>query len=611
VQQATRSVIAPCSLSNADLILAVDPRSTISSELNRWRVMIKPRLRLYVCASAVAVSLGGSVLTQAAGPGEFISRLWKREPAPKKEVASGFSPFRWLKRDESGTTASSVKVSDGGRQVIAERPQLVSDPFLAEQLRTGTAHEPASATSKGVIVRPQPRSYQRPAPLTTAPTLDLSSRTESEIRERVPETGRAQLPELQSKVASQVATSTTQSPASTRPAGNGEFVDGFDGEFQKLFKEVIDESRQEKERPTSPDSSVAGFEPSTSENLPDAELPTLNSEQQDFAEFVQERRQASVSDLIQQSRDRLDSSVLARQMRANGGVQQPVADSQLLEQTSVSAASHSASRRSVAGNGSSEEADLRAPRLQNQAAQSVNQLIVPSEMVPERKLFSTSEEWLDRGQLNQNKPAAQTSAPDLQPVVRVVPGNRGNGVVIESGQWSPIRSRVTPNAAPARSVPDTSQFRRLSFEGADGTPQGGTVQAIGESTDETSGAQSGQSSRSNPALSVPSALENGASFRNDMPMMMVPDGRTGQSMDAAELGAALAVAPEPPQMNQTVFEWPDESEIAASAPDNGVSWGTTAFCLAIAAGVASMFFRRKSQDGAFGMIGTSTRSEIS
>ena len=41
--------------------------------------------------------------------------------------------------------------------------------------------------------------------------------------------------------------------------------------------------------------------------------------------------------------------------------------------------------------------------------------------------------------------------------------------------------------------------------------------------------------------------------------MIIPDSRTGQSLDAANLGAAFATAPAPPQISEFDFDWPDET----------------------------------------------------
>ena len=584
--------------------------------------MIKPRLRLYVCASAVAVTLSGSVLTQAAGPGEFISRLWKRDPAPKKEVTTGFSPFRWLKREESDSKTGSVKVSDGGRRVVSERPELTSDPFLAEQQPRVAANSSGATVNKGVIVRPQPRSPQQQIASTNSPrnTIPASAPTLPEITTDV---NKNRLPELESVVASDRPTASppiapplrTEAP---QPARNRDFVDGFDSEFQKLFKEVIDESRQQKERlssPKLPDSAVADFGPAIAETLPEAASASPDSGPQEFAEFGSEQSQPSASDLIQQSRAQMESSALARQANARNGNQQTdtgplLPDQPADQQSSVAAASHSASRQSLYGNASSTGSEFQPYQLPNRTATATDPRTGSGRAMPERRFATSSEGWLDRGQSVPKDVIEPTDAPELQPVVRVVPGNPGNGIVIESGQWSPIRPRVTSNVAPSRSVPDTSQFRRLSFEGSD---EAGAVQAIGEDeqSQNTDAGQPDQSLSGRPTSFAPSALDALNDSEKNMPMMIIPDSRTGQSLDAADLGAALAAAPEPPPTKLATFEWPDESEIAPSSPAGGISWGATAFCLTIAAAAAHLFFRRKRQDGVFGMTGPRTGVEIS
>jgi hypothetical protein len=59
-------------------------------------------------------------------------------------------------------------------------------------------------------------------------------------------------------------------------------------------------------------------------------------------------------------------------------------------------------------------------------------------------------------------------------------------------------------------------------------------------------------------------------------------------------------------MQSTTIDWPDESEFAPVNPSGGMSWGTAAFFLVLTGGVASLFFRRKRQGGAFGITQTSS-----
>jgi hypothetical protein len=258
--------------------------------------------------------------------------------------------------------------------------------------------------------------------------------------------------------------------------------------------------------------------------------------------------------------------------------------------------------------------------LPDRVPQTVNQLVVPSSIVPERRLFTTSDGWMNRGELERQDAADNAPPPDLQPVVRVVPGHRGAGVMIETGQWSPIQPRVSSNVAPARSVPDTSPFKRLSFEGSGPSGQSGAVQAIGDGSTTSGRGNTNAEPSSQSPLMIPSASSSGSSVpsnpeadatSDDMAMMIIPDSRTGQSLDAAELGAALASAPAPPKTNQPVFKWPDETELAAGTPDGGFSWGATMFFLALAGGAIGLFFRRKAQDGVLVITGTGSEPEIS
>lgn len=588
--------------------------------------MIKPRLLLYVCASAVAVTLGGSMLTYAAGPGEFISRLWKRDATPRKEVHSGFSPFGWLKRRESNSVAGHVKVSDDGRRVVSERPGLVSDPFLAEQQsHTGSAKE--SETASRIIVRPIPRSRDQQVAelvLTEKPvTASRLPHNNSSQREELSNVHQDRLPELTAEATSDRAASRRERPSAPRAGNQDRFVDNFDSEFQRLFREVIEESRQQKEQlstPKLPDDVVADFGP-TEEASPKGDSPMPDNRQRVVADFTPERSRESLDDLIQQSRSQMESSVLARQAapagqmpRSNAGTREQ--NSSLIVENSVSAVSHSASRVRSSEDGFQTNGGFQPGQLSDARAETNHQLIVPSSMVPDGKLFTPSTGPGNRESIQPQSVQRQDAAPTPQPVVRVVPGDRGNGVVIDSSRSAPARPRVSSNVAPTRSVPDTSQFRRLSFEGAATDAADGIIQSISDAspratappvpdrlTDGTAFFQ--------PRLSGSGISGSGRHAVGDIPLMMIPDSQADSSMDAAALGASLAAVPGPPVEKQMVFEWPDESEIGPTERARGSSWGFTLFCLAIAIGAVSVFFVRKSQAGAIGMIGTGTGSEIS
>lgn len=593
--------------------------------------MIKPRLRMYVCAAAVVVTLGGSVLSQAAGPGEFLSKLWKREPAPKKEVTPGFSPFRWLRGKKSDSTTGRIKVSDGGRTVISERPELFSDPFLAAAQTHAAEQSPATdqtpavqqdhqrrpvtSTSRKIIVRPQ--QTPRPAPATT-PKANAGSTGIAVQAERRPPTDRTP-----SEVARRDAAS-TQPAIATPPTGNGGFVDGFDNEFQKLVASVVAESRQKKQEtatPKLPDDVGTDVSSPQLDALPQTTTADALEDRQQFADFAQERSRGSVSELIQESRRQMDSSILSQ--KADGqdssrqtGSESSFADGSIVERNDVAAASHSRTNSAASPGADPSDSSFLPQRLPDQLGHNGKQLVVPSTIVPEGELFSPTEALRNRSRQQRREADAKADSAPPQPVVRVIPGSRGNGVVIESGQWSLIRPRVSSNVAPSRSVPDTSKFRRLSFEGAEGSTQNGAVLAVGEigkneRNEETQPGQTGQSSFAPPALTIPPEGHSQQEIESNLPIMVPPDGRTESSMDAARLGEALAAAPAPPQMESTAWEWPDESEFAPVSPTGGVSWGTVVFCLLLTGGAASLFFRRKRQGGAFGITGTTNKLENS
>lgn len=570
------------------------------------------------------------MLTQAAGPGEFISQLWNRKPAPKKEVVRNLNPFKWLNRGSSDSTVRRVKVSDGGQSVVSQRPELTRDPFLTERIpRTST---PATPGRKRVAERPQTR--QRPA---TTQTVELEPAVTNRGTQGSAEiVGRARLTDSVSPAGASRAATVAQQPlpeaglAPQKPAGNGNFVNGFDSEFQKLFKEVIEESRQSKARtqtPRLPDQAVANFTPQAAASLPEVATTNADNLRKDFEKFAQERSSSEVDQLIEESRRQMGSSVLARRAANDRSSREWTPGRSLSEltnnsQTGLSAVSHFDSNRAATKTSSDSESRFTPQMLPDRSRpQTVNQLVVPSSIVPDRQLFTTSDGWMNRGELQRRAAVENAPAPDLQPVVRVVPGHRGAGVVIESGQWSPLQPRVSSNVAPTRSVPDTSQFRRLSFEGANEFTQSGAVQAISDGSQgqfslSTNSPHAGQSammipeSSGNVASSVPSSLTSDTESGDEM-AMIIPDSRTGQSLDAAELGAAFEAAPAPPRISESVFEWPDETEVAAKAANGGFSWGATMFFLTLVGGVIGLFFRRKAQGGAFGITRTGTESENS
>lgn len=598
--------------------------------------MIKPRLRLYVCASAVAVTLGGSMLTHAAGPGEFISKLWKRDAVPRKEVKSGFSPFRWLKRSDSRSETGHVRFSDSGRTVVSERPELVVDPFLAEQQRSGSlvdqstsdsvsnsvaSKSPVDSTSRKIIVRPEPRRRDQQL------VSDRSRSTQTVLAPRLPDheelasRSSEPLPELTSSSGPGRASVSDARPSSSVPQDG--FVENFDGEFQRLFREVIEESRQQKERlssPKLPDGVASGSGELVSEAPVSDTTSIPERPQRDDSPAISSRSRESLDDLIRQSRSQMESSVLARRADPltpvrNDGESADRQDSAGFTQNSVSAVSHSASRFPVGEARRQLESDLKPRPLPDRGTQTDHQLIVPSDQVPDGRLFNPVTTRIHAVEESKVVGVPQNTSPALQPVVRVIPGDRGNGVVIDTGRSTSTRPRVSSNVAPFRSVPDTSQFRRLSFEGSSPDAADGGIQAISDVSASQAAPHSGEATNSGSAFFPGEASRTESSpgegqATGDIPLMMIPDS-SSSSMDAAELGASLAAVPGPPGPERIEFEWPDESEIGPVESAQKGGWGFPLFCLSIVSAAVFVFFRRKSQAGAIGMIGTGAESEIS
>jgi hypothetical protein len=544
-------------------------------------------------------------------------------------MTSGFSPFKWLRREKSNSSVSHVEISDSGRRVVSERPQLVIDPFLNEQAptapRVSNAKKPVN---KDVIARQQSRKNNA-----TNHTDDLSRPVASQRPYRPSdEFGRTRVTDFaqdtsQKRVSSEAQQTLSDFPTAPAPQSrnmkqplNQKFVTGFDSEFQKLFKEVIEESRQSKGSATTPrlpDEATTDAASTGTARLPETATSQTEALRKDFADFAQQRSGVEVDKLIRESRNQINSSVLSRQAARNRGTTNvagtsytnPNAPAPKLEATVDSDVSDSVSMPN---------------RLPDQVPQSVNQLIAPSLMVPERQIFTTSDGWMKRGELRRQASAETAPDPDLQPVVRVVPGDRGTDVVIESAQRSLIQPRVSSNVAPARSVPDTSQCRRLSFEGADTSAETGAVQAIGDSiqhpsTQSTSAPHVGHNT-DHSVFMIPTMSDEAPTVPPELTVVkqsgeeiatIIPDSRTGQSFAAAEFGAAQASATAQRPTSPLAFEWPDELEIADKPSNGGYPWKTTASFLALTGGAIGLFFRRKAQGGDFITTGTDTETEIS
>ena len=573
------------------------------------------------------------MLTQAAGPGDFLSKLWKRDAVPKKITYGALNPFNWLHRETSTMASGRVRISDGGQHVTSERPELVRDPFLA----TGSSNQTAPMITRRQLVARNEQVNDSDVAETLATGTPMERSGNVAESQRVNSVPVAQPPHGGSSI---------PDSASPRSASGSQFVGDFDGNFQRLVQSVVAESRIEKSASAAPQlpdgielGSRAGRESSdVSLSLTPSAQPSQSvsessavEERPEFPDFSSQQSRQAVSELIQQSRRELDSSVLASRTavedasRRAAGIQRlpdrlepgrPVTD-----QGSVSAASHVHSARTLAENNSRLEAGVTPTRLSNQRGEILNSHVVPSELLPRRSFYTTSENWLNRNAIPGGNASVEGISGDSQSDIRVVPGSAGGGVVIESGQSSPIRPRVISNGAPIRAVPDTSQFRRLSFEGSKGERQGGAVQAIAQDRQyqqpgERSAVERPSISPSPPSNSfLPSMRLPGGESANDALMFPETDGslsnaRNESDHDVAQV-AALNDAPSPPKLSPARIDWPNDSEIAPTTSSGSFSWGTAAICLILFSTVSGLFLRRRRQAGTVGIIGTSGDSENS
>lgn len=90
---------------------------------NRRRIMNRKQLRQMICGSAVLITLGGGLLSQASGEGGLMSRLWDKRPRMSE---SRLNPRNWFGSDEAAVDDADLK------PVVSVRPELTRNPFSAD-----------------------------------------------------------------------------------------------------------------------------------------------------------------------------------------------------------------------------------------------------------------------------------------------------------------------------------------------------------------------------------------------------------------------------------------------------------------------------------------------
>lgn len=223
---------------------------------NSVRPMKRFRNRKLICAAAVvlAIALGTSVFSEAAGPREFVSGLWKKRPALKKVTESKLNPRNWMSRYSDRKDSS--RVSDAGSKAgnsadgaadSSVRPDLYQDPFAVSGKVTKTADsETAVAQRSSPTAAPSPRQRREASRRSTiSQPSERENPTRQVARREATESSAPVLPDgLQGDARTPVDGSQESGPVSAllRPDSGNQFAPGFDSEFQRVVQSVIRET---------------------------------------------------------------------------------------------------------------------------------------------------------------------------------------------------------------------------------------------------------------------------------------------------------------------------------------------------------------------------------
>ncbi|MBI1313875.1 hypothetical protein GC176_21490 [bacterium] len=266
----------------------------------------------------------------------------------------------------------------------------------------------------------------------------------------------------------------------------------------------------------------------------------------------------SIDEMIAQSRAEMNSTFLTREMLRERGVtngarphDSQTGNSSVSQAGAVSTATtpplmvpsgFEAGRFRTYGESDSlsDSQTLHVPRGREPALAGT-----PNETTQSQPGLSRIEQAVRSAQQAAGAAPSSTAGPIINP------GPVGSGVVIDGSQYSVVRPRVTSNAAPSISVPDNSEFRRLSYE---------------RRADELAG-----------------QVERLATADSPGPLLIIPGEPLPQAKDAVPPPEApeIAYTTAPPVMDAPI-DWPDETDLAPAEPKTGgTSWGLIIFCLAL------------------------------
>ena len=564
--------------------------------------MKRPRMRSIVCGSVAGACLCGGLFVYA-GPMSFVSRVWKERPVILKAGESRLNPINWFRgSDEDGTKEEPVAQI---RQKV-ERPELVSDPFLADPVLiddlgneiAGDApraepemtvarpyHEPgdqspgeraplavernvaetqAAANSEAETLPMQesmrPRRPVQPTasgpqtiagPVQRAPRLpDVSgfspASTEPDIQ-----AARPSAPQKESAPALPVgrpvaATKTNLKQRPTAPtAGTNQFVGGFDAEFSRLVQSVIVETK-----PGTVSAPVPRLPEDSAVRQPSASPPPGFADQQQLG-FGTAETEADFLPLMPPRTNQENNSVANRTPAVTPSKSGEYSTEDELREFARYG-------RKLTGQSIDEVIQDSRDRLAGTPLATMRRNPGDSQLTGGQDTGSQVRQIESSGMADDSNRERELEM--LQaPMMQITPRRAGSGVIVSSRQSRPVRPRVTSNGAPRRSVPNNSGVERLSYQ-----------------TDEI---------LADGSLGQP----------GEGPMLLPPeDGANGQQFfERADDHAASLAAADEATMPPIKFQFPTETEAAPSESSSGIGWFIAVICLMLAVGIGGYLARKK------------------
>jgi hypothetical protein len=140
-----------------------------------------------IAATCVALVLCGAVLSQAAGPREFLSGIWKKRPRVSE---TRMNPKKWFKKDRQEEAKPLDSTGRVKRDALSSiRQSLNNDPFRAgdpTRLQRLVTDSPTENHQRPAAVQPNRQLELDPSPLTNSQSPSprrTADRSESRLQE--------------------------------------------------------------------------------------------------------------------------------------------------------------------------------------------------------------------------------------------------------------------------------------------------------------------------------------------------------------------------------------------------------------------------------------------